>query len=278
MKKGSGSFGDVWKAVDGATQETVAIKVLKRMPKVLVFPNPPTEGAKCCAAAPGAANVAIIKRGMCNCSFTVIGNDLHDVAPEWHHSRNTQQIARMRLDVPTAELELFASGLAHNDIKPENVLVNRFSGDAQLVDFGFVSRASSAKRKGKGTDGFNPPETFNETGTFRGFESDLWAIGKVLRQVSVGRKRLGCKKEPSLFLSGVDTTSFIVWESNSDERIIGGHNRIYALWLFVNNKLYPPLAEMHYDRLSSFTDAHDCSCLTPQEETFFLRSSKCLVN
>lgn len=50
---------------------------------------------------------------------------LHDVVPEWRHSRNAQRIARMGLDVLAAELELFASGLAHNDIKPEFFILQR---------------------------------------------------------------------------------------------------------------------------------------------------------
>ena len=75
---------------------------------------------------------------------------------------------------------LHRHGLIHRDIKPSNIIF--VNGFPRLADIGLVADISEA-RSHMGTEGFIPPEG---SGTPK---ADIYALGKILYQMSTGKDR-----------------------------------------------------------------------------------------
>jgi serine/threonine protein kinase len=75
---------------------------------------------------------------------------------------------------------LHKNGLFHRDIKPSNIIF--VNGMPKLADIGLVTDASEG-RSLVGTEGFRAPEG---AGTIR---ADIYALGKVLYEISTGKDR-----------------------------------------------------------------------------------------
>ena len=76
---------------------------------------------------------------------------------------------------------LHRRGLVHRDIKPSNIIF--VAGAPKLADVGLVADVGEA-RSYVGTEGFIPPEGPGSV------QADLYSLGKVLYEMSMGRSRL----------------------------------------------------------------------------------------
>ena len=75
---------------------------------------------------------------------------------------------------------LHRHGLIHRDIKPSNIIF--INGIPKLADIGLVSEVGEA-RSFVGTEGFIPPEGPNSP------QADIYSLGKVLYEMSMGKDR-----------------------------------------------------------------------------------------
>ena len=91
--------------------------------------------------------------------------------------KRASQIVRQIAD---AAAFLHAQGLAHLDIKPENILLTSADADAHVkpVDFGLACETRGNDNFQPGTIAYWPPEVFAQKRV--GTETDMWAIGCVL--------------------------------------------------------------------------------------------------
>jgi hypothetical protein len=78
-------------------------------------------------------------------------------------------------------MALHQAGLIHRDIKPSNIIFA--GGVAKLADIGLVTDAAESGSY-VGTEGFIPPEGPNSP------QADVYSLGKVLYEISMGKDRL----------------------------------------------------------------------------------------
>lgn len=93
-------------------------------------------------------------------------------------------------------------GVLHNDLKPDNIIVNS-NGAARIIDFG-LSGSEDCAYKGciGGSEGYSAPEILQGNGT-AGASSDIYSLGLIIRLMFGGKKysRVAskcCKMLPSL--------------------------------------------------------------------------------
>jgi serine/threonine protein kinase len=91
------------------------------------------------------------------------------------------ECARTGASVAEALEFLHGRGLVHRDVKPSNIIF--VNGQPKLADIGLVASVGSA-RSFVGTDGFIPPEGPGKPA------ADIYALGKTLYEMAVGRSRL----------------------------------------------------------------------------------------
>lgn len=94
---------------------------------------------------------------------------------------------------------LHTAGLVHRDIKPANIIY--VNGRPKLADIGLVHTIASAATF-VGTQGYIPPEG---PGTV---QADIYALGKLLYEVSTGNDRQQFPELPDFLASSEDGTSF----------------------------------------------------------------------
>jgi eukaryotic-like serine/threonine-protein kinase len=96
---------------------------------------------------------------------------------------------------------LHKHGLFHRDIKPSNIIF--VNGTPKLADIGLVTDASEG-RSFVGTEGFIAPEG---SGTIR---ADIYALGKVLYEISTGKDRNEYPALPEFPSSHAETRDLIL--------------------------------------------------------------------
>ncbi len=140
----------------------------------------------------------------------VTGPHIH---PESYSPRTLEQDRRRLKRLPAAECVrlgaaiasalgfLHKHGLFHRDIKPSNIIF--VSGMPKLADIGLVTDAFEG-RSFVGTEGFLAPEG---SGTVR---SDIYALGKVLYEISTGRDRHEYPALPEFPPSRVEVADLIL--------------------------------------------------------------------
>lgn len=95
---------------------------------------------------------------------------------------------KIGLSLTTAVEHLHTTGLVHRDIKPSNIVFVK--GTPKLADIGLVASMDKTMSF-VGTSGFLPPEG---PGTPQG---DIYSLGKVLYEISMGRDRQEFPKLPA---------------------------------------------------------------------------------
>ena len=85
-----------------------------------------------------------------------------------------------------AIVKLHEQGFAHRDLKPENVFISPDNG-VFLVDFGFTKNIIDGKKSMsgtiKGTPAYMAPELWSSSGAIDPLRSDLFSLGKILKEL-----------------------------------------------------------------------------------------------
>src|SRR5206468_424944 len=90
------------------------------------------------------------------------------------------QCIEIGLSLTTALAHLHKHGLVHRDVKPSNIIF--VNGIPKLADIGLVTDVGDAKSI-VGTEGYLAPEGPGSA------QADIFSLGKVLYEISMGRDR-----------------------------------------------------------------------------------------
>ncbi|MAQ18026.1 MAG: hypothetical protein CMN30_24915 [Sandaracinus sp.] len=174
---GRGGMGRVFAAVDTRLDRRVAIKVLEHVgPEAC---EAIVREARAAAAVEHPALVRVYDVGEAG-DLGYVAMELVEGQPltEGRTDHDAEALARTLAGALAA---LHAEGLAHRDVKPANVMVDR-RGQVKLVDFGLAARANDRAPRG-GTPGYAAPEGVDGDA---GVPGDVYAFGVLLRWLGGG--------------------------------------------------------------------------------------------
>ena len=108
-----------------------------------------------------------------------------------HGRLSREESVHIVLRVTSSLAHLHRHGLVHRDIKPSNILI--INGAPKLADIGLVAGINDP-RSFVGTEGFIAPEGPGKP------QADLYSLGKVIYEASMGRDRLEYPDLPTSML------------------------------------------------------------------------------
>jgi hypothetical protein len=192
---GKGGMGEVYRAFDRLTRQTVALK------QVLADPSQPEHDSHTTSALLALANEFRVLAGLRHPNIVSVldygfdaqhrpfytmelvegARTLSDFSDE---GISTQ--ARLTIDLLQALVYLHRRGVIHHDLKPSNVLVTT-TGAVRVMDFGLSVYLAEAQERDEvaGTMAYIAPELW--MGGKPSPASDLYAVGVMLYDLFVGR-------------------------------------------------------------------------------------------
>ncbi|GIF66112.1 hypothetical protein Ais01nite_41470 [Asanoa ishikariensis] len=186
-----GAVGTVWRAVDGETDEPVAIKVLR--PEAAAEPELVAGFAAEAQILAGLDHPGVVGlRGTTTFDGApALVLDLVDGEDLRRRVRRDGPVppavaAHIAAQVADALAYLHGRGIVHGDVKPANLLVPANGGRVRLTDFG-VARRMGARRAAvlHATPEYVAPEVVG--GAPAGPAADVYALGIVLYELLTGR-------------------------------------------------------------------------------------------
>jgi serine/threonine protein kinase len=192
---GVGGMGEVWRADDRLTNQTVAIKVLR--PSIAGAPAAELRFQREIQAMVRLNHPRVVpiidagadrRVGLFFVMALQRGRPLHEAGKNWSDWRQMWPVVDQVLETLA---HAHAHAVIHRDIKPDNILIDQY-GEAILLDFG-VARLKDQARSGTsaydmlGTVDYAAPE--QATGSRRriGPWTDLYCFGIVLYEIICGR-------------------------------------------------------------------------------------------
>jgi serine/threonine protein kinase len=174
---GRGGMGVVYEARDAALDRTVAIKVLDTAVMSSAAAERMRREAQIVANLEHPAIVPVhdvgeLPDGRVFYAMKLVRGQTLDAYARAH---NLPELVRIFLRVCEAVAFAHAAGIAHRDLKPQNVMIGEF-GSVLVMDWGLATHGDAATAGG--TPGFIPPEPSSPA------SADVYALGAMLKRLN----------------------------------------------------------------------------------------------
>jgi len=202
-----GGMGIVYEAADPALKRRVAIKVLKEGSAALVqrLQREATAAARLRHPNVVAVHEVSSVRGGDGAMSHFIAMDYIDGATLAETRERMPRRERLQTLLVVAKAVAYAheQGVIHRDLKPQNVLIERGSGQVYISDFGLAKTtdAEDLTRTGTafGTPLYMAPEQVRGDKTRMGPATDVWALGVMLYDLLADRPPFPGRTEAEVF-------------------------------------------------------------------------------
>ncbi|MEZ4613441.1 MAG: serine/threonine-protein kinase, partial [Caldilineaceae bacterium] len=187
---GQGSFGDVWKARNRSTDQIVAVKIPRdqELGEEILRHEPDIMRS---LDHPHIVRVYDFHTIGSNCVIEMEYVEGHNLADMLDAVSREQPLTYTRILLWTEQIltgleAIHQAQIIHNDIKPQNVLVD-VRDEAKLVDFGTSRRIEDVWvwTRRQGTEAYWAPEVAFDSR--RSFVSDIYSVGVMLYEMVTGR-------------------------------------------------------------------------------------------
>jgi serine/threonine protein kinase len=189
---GHGSMGNVYKARDRETGETVALKLLKpeiasdqammeRFKNELLYARKITHKNVCRVYEFNRAG------GVAYTSMEFVEGESLRSALNRFGAFSQKKATDLALQICSGLKEAHAQGIVHRDLKPENVMIDG-SGNLKLMDFGIARSMEAVTRLTGamvGTPAYMAPEQVS--GSPVDYRTDIYSLGLMLYEMFTGR-------------------------------------------------------------------------------------------
>lgn len=192
---GTGGMGEVFRARDILTGETVALKRVTTDPERLVHSTRSNDVEAQVVLAQEFQTLASLRHpniiSVLDYGFDISGSP-YLTMPLIHNGRKitaasrdlpTNDRVRLIIDMLQAVAYLHRRGILHRDLKPGNVLVTP-DNDVKVLDFGLAVHRDAVEESG-GTLFYMAPEVI--TGSYASEASDLYSVGVIAFEVLTGQ-------------------------------------------------------------------------------------------
>ena len=183
---GAGGMGTVFRARDIGLDRQVAVKTLDGVSAERLARLKPEAQAMAAMAHPGIAQIHGLETWRGRPLLVMEYLDGGTLAA--HIARGPMppaEVVRVALAMAEALAALHAAGYRHGDVKPSNIGFAS-EGTVKLLDFGLAGPAQGRRSAVAGTVAYLSPEAFG--GAPAGASDDVWALGVVLCEMTVGRR------------------------------------------------------------------------------------------
>lgn len=213
-KLGSGAQGSVWKAIRKRDGKTVAVKIINISSKNIEYAHAINEIKKLNELSTPICHPNLL----CFYGFDrsnpskiliemeyIDGETLFKYSKKYKGSKLYRHLLAITKDIIKGLSYMHKKNILHNDIKPENIMIDR-SLTPKLVDFGLACTATSRYYKSRtpqpscsgfnGTPIFVSPEMLNYKRRYK--QSDIWSLGVTLYNAATGKFPFNFGSNPSI--------------------------------------------------------------------------------
>ncbi|HKP94158.1 MAG TPA: serine/threonine-protein kinase [Fibrobacteria bacterium] len=190
MTIGEGSFSSVYRARQRILDRWVAVKILHEKNgarRVELLNEARNQAQMSISCIPGVYDAFIKGQQLFIVMEWIKGSSLQALLE--HGIPDPADRSALSSSIIAALAGLHQLGYAHRDIKPANILVTP-DADVYLVDFGFSKKVGEGGQSMigaiKGTPAYMAPEMWRGEGNIDFMRADLFALGKVLRELAPG--------------------------------------------------------------------------------------------